>query len=429
MSLSRNLLVSLTGEAISKVPLYVFEFVLASLLVIDDYAQWAVLALFYRFSAYAHLGILSYLNKRYPLLLGRGYAVAKKNIVKNANASINLLLVCFLLVALVFFIFGYISILELIVFATLIVVQIYTFCQSMARNDGDFIAFVVGLLLFSCVQLIAALLLVEKYTVLGAVISVLIGYSTATLYYMFFSNVTYGFGLIKFNRFKRILKIGFTPFLLTVSVFVAQVADRISLVILDDKQQLAFYGFFALFMQLGIVIVNSVGKVIGPYIITLSGKKGVSSSISISVYNAYFIFIFYFIFSGGCYFFGDMVINEYFEKFQGGMLGVYNYATIGLIMAVCMGFYPQIVATSNESKVIKLNLVFSAILISTIYFVASRFDGYVVYSLASLVLNFIFALVMIKLISHTLGAGLIRVSSMISFMAINTLLVNFYVWY
>jgi O-antigen/teichoic acid export membrane protein len=427
-SLKRGLLISLSGEALSKIPLYAFEFILASWLTLNDYAEWAALFLIFRFAPYCHLGALSYFNKRYPFLAGRELYFAKERVKLNTNLAINTVIIAIATFGLLFFISGYISAIQFFVICILIIMQMYTYCQSVVRNDGDFRAFTVGLLLFSFCQLLVALLLLDRFGILGATFSVFCGYLIAVIYYLFVVKVAYRLKLIRWRVLKRLLRVGFTPFLLTISAFLLQVSDRIALFFLDDIQKLAFYGFFALFMQLGIVIVNSAGKVLGPYILNLGGRKDVASTLYISIYNSYFIFIFYFLFSIGCYFLGDIILEAYFVNFTGSVIGVYNYATIGFMMAICMSFYPQLIVANKEFVVIVLNLCFSLILIVSIYYVAQAFSNYLAFTRASLLLNSIFSLVFLLFVERTLRVKLAKVKLVVSLMLVNTLLVNLYVW-
>ena len=87
-NVARNLVVSLSGEFLSKIPLYLFEFLLASWLLVNEYAEWAVMILFVRMGPYLHLGALSYFNKCYPLLIGEGSQV-QYLVIKETSGIIN----------------------------------------------------------------------------------------------------------------------------------------------------------------------------------------------------------------------------------------------------------------------------------------------------------------------------------------------------
>ena len=60
LRIKRDLIVTVTIELLTKIPLYGFEFLLASWLVLNQYAEWVALGLIYRVAPYAHFGALSY---------------------------------------------------------------------------------------------------------------------------------------------------------------------------------------------------------------------------------------------------------------------------------------------------------------------------------------------------------------------------------
>ncbi len=428
MKLRRGLTFSLAGEFLSKFPLYGFEFVLASTLALHDYAKWTALLIFIRFAPYCHFGALSYFNKRYPFYNGKQLLKAKNRVSNQTNFAINSILLIMLGLALLSFFFSLISIDELLIILAVLLTQIYAFCQSKVRNNGDFASFSIGLLLFACVQFLASLVLVKNLNVLGGILSVFIGYIVAVSYYLFTTQCKYRFVLMPIKKLYKILKLGTTPFLLTISAFFIQIADRIALVFADNEKNLAFYGFFSIFMQLGIVIVNSTGKVLGPYILTKSSEKNVISTIKISVYNCYFIFGFYLCFSLFIYAFGNLFIDRYFSNFSGSILGLYNYAIVGFVLAIGLVFYPQLISVNREKYIIGLNVVFGLILLFSIYLTSKNIEGVGGFSLTSLTINSMLTLLFIHYVEKSLGFKLFNVRLIVFFILLNTYIVNIYVW-
>lgn len=386
------------GELLAKIPLYGFEFLLASWLVINQYAEWAALGLIYRMAPYAHLGGLSYFNKRYPLLLGKGQTLAAKNLHYHTSHAINAIILSIALLAFFLFFFQQFGLVVLLTVLTVLVMQIFTYCQAKLRNEGDFLAYTLGLLIFSLLQFCIAYFTVKKYGVLAGVLSTFFAYFFAVLYYLMIARVNYLFFLPKTKRLIRVLRLGWAPFLLTISAFLIQVSDRVALVLLNDKTKLAFYGFFALFLQLGIVMINALGKVLGPYIIFLSGKKRPEDTLFLSLSTCYAIILLYIFLSFFLRWQGENLLNHFFPSFTGSLLGVFIYATIGVLLSLSLAFYPQLMAASKEALIIKMNLGYFFLSTSIIYFLGRVFPGFAAYSFASLGMNFLYSMIFIKII-------------------------------
>ncbi|MGI1677497.1 MAG: hypothetical protein K6L75_02085 [Cellvibrionaceae bacterium] len=426
--MKKSLFISLVGEFLSKFPLFGFEFLLAAKLSLYDYAFWSSLLLLYRFSPYLHFGVLSYFNKRYPLMLGRNRQESKKRIARQVNKSINLIALLIFILAILFLFLDIINFKHFIVIVTISFIQIYTYSQAVLRNEGEFLHFTIGLLLFSGFQFIFSLVMVDEIGIWGAILSVFFGYLVSILYYVKISNVDFNWGMIRLNDLIRITKLGLVPFLLTISAFFVQVSDRIALFIVDDTTLMASYGFFAIFLQLGIVMVNSIGKVMSPYIITKVGRDGASSTLSLCIYNVYIICFVYLIFFMGCYLYGDFFVNKFFQNFSGSILGVLNYGTVGFLLAIGLTFYPQLIAVNKEKTVIYLNFISSAFLVVAVYFGATLFKGYLVFSSLSLLINSCVVYLLVLLLEKKLEVNLKSVKLIVAVIFVNTFFVGQYVW-
>ena len=426
LRLKRDLILTVIVELLTKIPLYGFEFLLASWLVIDQYAEWAALGLIYRIAPYAHLGALSYFNKRYPVLLGAGNTLAAKKIKHHTNSVINVLMLLFFSICVLFFLLGYLNSTAFVVFCGVLTMQIFTYCQAKVRNEGDFAAYAIGLIVFSLIQFSVAYFTIRKYGVFAGVMSTFLAYLGAVFYYIVVLKIDYLFFIPKRRNFNRVIKLGWAPFLLTISSFLTQISDRVALVCVDDDTKLAFYGFFALFFQIGIVAINSLGKVLGPYILHLSGRKKLSDTLSISLNTCYIILGLYFCMNLTLLIGGDWFIHQYFVKFTGGLLGVYNYATIGILLSLTLAFYPQLIVACKEFTVIKINVGYFLFSVTVIYFLAKHFPGFFIYSLGSFLMNVVYSVILLTVIENVLDKRIYVVRFTILFIFVSTLLVNYY---
>ena len=425
--LKRNLIVTVIIELLAKIPLYGFEFLLASCLVLDQYAEWAALGLIYRMAPYAHLGALSYFNKRYPVLLGAGHVSAAKKIKHHTNSVVNLLLIFCFALSLLLYLFKVISSPAFFVICGVLVMQIFTYCQAKVRNEGNFSAYSIGLILFSIIQFLIAYYTVNKYGVFAGVMSTFLAYLAAVLYYILVLKIDYLYFIPKQRNFIRVLKLGWAPFLLTISSFMTQAADRVALVMVDDDSKLAFYGFFSLFFQIGIVAINSLGKVLSPYIMHLSGREKLSSTLSISINTCYLIVALFLGMNLMLLMFGNWFIEQYFEKFSGGLLGVYNYATIGILLSLTMAFYPQLIIACKELIIIRINIIYFCLSFIVIYILAKHYEGFYIYSLGSFLMNMVYTVVLFWVIERVVDRKIGVVRLTLLFIFISTVAVNYWI--
>lgn len=421
----QDLIVTVIVELLAKIPLYVFEFLLASWLVLNDYAEWTALGLIYRMAPYAHLGALSYFNKRYPVILGAGKRAAAEKIQRHTNKIFNGLVLFFLGVSLFLFFLNVINTLTFIAICGVLSIQIYSYCQALVRNEGEFFAYGMGLILFSMFQLLIAYFTVQRYGVIAGAFSTFLGYSMAIFYYLFILRMKYEFYLPKRKNFNRVIKMGWPPFLLTVSSFLVQVSDRFALVCVDDDSKLAFYGFFALFFQIGIIAINAIGKVLSPYIFHLSGKNKRMDTLSISINTCKIILGLYVCMNIALLIGGRALIDTYFPTFTGGLIGVYNYASMGILMSLTLTFYPQLIIACKEHVIVKINFIYFILSFTIIYFLAKFSTGFWIYSLGSFLINMLYSGVLFSVIEKVVQKKITIVRFMICFMGMATLLVNY----
>lgn len=421
----QDLILTVMIEFLTKVPLYAFEFLLASCLVLNDYAEWTALGLIYRSAPYMHLGALSYFNKRYPVLLGAGKKRAAEKIQQHTNHIFNALILSFFVLSFLLYVFKFISTLTFVAIGGVLMIQIYAYCQALIRNEGEFYAYAVGLILFSMFQWLIAYFTVQTYGVLAAAFSTFFAYFIAVFYYLFMLKLKYEFDLPKPENLKRVLRMGWAPFLLTISSFLVQISDRFALVCVNDDSKLAFYGFFALFFQIGIVMINAIGKVLSPYIFHLSGKKNVSDTLAVSLNTCSMVMVLYLLMSLVLWVGGHALIDRYFPMFSGGLIGVYNYASIGILMSLTLAFYPQLIVANQEWIVVKMNLFFFTSSFIVIYFLAKYSNGFWLYSIGSFLMNLFYSGVIFRVIEKVVQRKLFSVRWMMACMGIITLMANY----
>ncbi len=371
-----HLVYTVLVELLTKIPMYGFEFILASWLSMTQYAEWTGLVFIYRLAPYAHLGALSYFNKRYPFLLGGSHHRAARQVEFQVNQVINSLLFLILFMLAASFYLNELTPTLFMVFCGVFIMQIFTYAQAKLRNEKKFVAYAVGLILFSATQFFVAFFTVKQFGVFAAACSMFVAFLIPVLFYLWVTKINYHFTLPRLKNVIRVLKLGLPPFLLTVSSFIVQITDRAALLLVQDTKKLAFYGFFAIFFQIGILAVNSLGKVLGPYIFHLSGQNQQDKTLIVSLYTCYIIFALYLLSSIVILTLGDVIINYYFLTYSGSTLGVYNYNTIGMVISLPLAFYPQLMVAGKEFLIVRINFICAVINFITVYFLAHYFDGF-----------------------------------------------------
>ncbi|NGN98466.1 hypothetical protein G5S52_12650 [Grimontia sp. S25] len=404
---------------------------MVSTLTVADYGKWTAVYFFVRLSPYLHFGALSYFNKRYPYTLGK--QISTKNVENFTKTSLKLIAYLILLVGSisVFFVEEplYCFLLSLVATSMLL----YTFYQSKFRCDGRFYYYTSGLILYAFSQLILAYILVSRYGIAGGLVSILLAYTFAVMFYYLIDrkvkrNWSDDRNPLRIKRLRKVVTIGWPYFLLTISSFIVQSSDRIALILYGNDIKLAYYGFFFIFMQIGIIFINSVGKIIGPGIINLIGGGEIKNVDNIENRTLFSIMLMHFVLCIFWILFGDLIINSYFGKFNGSTPGAFSYYCIGIMSSISIIFYPKIVALNKERFLIGFNIIHSLFLTSILYIFLLYSDGVFNYAYMSIIINFIFYTLFFIVTSKLFYINLKKVLFANTLVFISFIGFFFYVW-
>ncbi|MFD0673666.1 lipopolysaccharide biosynthesis protein [Cohnella sp. GCM10027633] len=356
----KGIIHSLSGDFLSKIPMYLAELILASALNTRTYGLWTSLQAGLRFLLYAHLGLLSAYNKVAPLQ----HQSHKKEGEKLNNVVQSYMLILggtfLLIIALIALIsvrkpvgsFGWEQWLAFGVIGFLI--QSYSYHQARLKNETNYFRMSMGLLIYSFSYLIFVYLLASKWQLTGALVAILIAYLLSTLYYQFRRKIQLDFDI---TVLKRLLVSGALPFFFTIVNFLLQMTDRIVIMIGANIEMLALYGFAYLANQVVLLMVNAIDRVFSTFSLRMQGSGDYDQAASLSLHSMWITAIGAAIAFGGYYFFGDLLIHSYFSKYAEAiqpifymMIGVYFFSSVQPTFSFIMGH-------NGEKRLIAIHII------------------------------------------------------------------------
>lgn len=407
------------GEFVAKALQFVFEFMLVRMLAQAELASWVVFSFVLRFSPYASFGCLSYLNKFYPLQSED--VVAQAEIKEKVQQNIFLISVFFFIAS---FVFAFIFLtssesvhfdVAMSLFVMSLILQ-YTFFQSLLRNKFEFERYIAGLLLFCVAQLSAALILYKYFSFHGIYYGILLAYILTILYYWLATKSKFTLALNQF--YLDVIKSGLPPFLLTIVSFLFQSIDRIALIIYSNEAFLASYAVFFIFYQLGLILVNTAGKVISPFFLSQADEKKADFMIFgffLLFTVLYFIFLCCFLLWGG--YFLEFFLPNYAHLFK----EIFIYLVIGYLVAYSQIYFNELVKRSKEILVVVLTISLSGVglcVLSYTLFLRSNLNDFVE---VSLVVNLVYCVCITILVGSVKNSSFENIFIMCLFPTIATL--------
>lgn len=390
--LEKALYVVFTAEAITKLVALMFDVMLASLLAISDYAEWSALYMLVKLSPYFHFGALSYFNKRYPLVLGRRDHEKADVIFTWVGGIISYLAISIFFIFIFLFLLGFVSLRYFLLSSTVPLVLFFSLFQAKLRCDGRFLEYSIGSVMQSIFMLLLCFFLLDELGVEGILLSVALSYFVSNGYY-YSKEHSFFFFNCKWTVVKRVLFLGAPSLLVAVSSFFVQFSDRVALIVVGSDKQLAYYGFYFLFAQVSIVFVNTLGKVLGPYVVFLHGARKVSSQSEANIGsvlegNLKAVVMVACIFSVLVAIFFDDLASIYFTNYVDGRIGAICYVFVGANISLAMVIYPYLISLGKEYDLIIFNL-FHCLMAALVVTVTVAYDQSItVFSLASLVVSF-----------------------------------------
>lgn len=348
-----------------------------------------------RFAPYVSFGNVSYINKYLPISMKDDNASAKiqTDTFSNINGLFVLMTVLSLLVSLFGAAVGEVVYLSYAVgLITVAVILLSTYFQSVARNTLQFDVYIKGVLIFVIMQLFLGWWMSIAWGVWGVYVAILISYLLSLWFYFKAFGGCLKFVVIPcFNL--RPFRLGFPPFLLTISAFLLQASDRIALVVFGETQFLVNYGVCFLFYQLGVIVVNTVGKVVSPYFLSAQSDRAAATMLdwfafAISCVSVMFI-VFYSLFGGV---FLSYLLPEYVELNS----SIFIYVVVGFVMSIGQVYFNQLIKISRELYAVCVSLLFALLNFSLVYYFASLGSSFETLVYVSLLVNSIFSVVLMS---------------------------------
>ena len=233
------------GEICSKLIVYCAEFFLIARLPVAAYGTWTGVQTITRAFPYLHAGSLSAYSKHVPLLDGAG----RSDDSSQLDICIGSFLRCVGLGAVALSILamwsgGGLLLPELGFFEWLCIggvaaaTQSFAYHQARLRAEMSFVRLNVGVLVHAVLFATVTAILLPRMQATGALIGLLTAYTGAAAWY--------GAGIprrfrLEYSELKRILVLGFAPFLLVVTHFLLHTGERFVLLASGNRELMAMY--------------------------------------------------------------------------------------------------------------------------------------------------------------------------------------------
>lgn len=350
LSFTNAMALVFVSDFVSKIALLFLDgFIIASLPA-DQIAIFLLFSFFIRFAPYSGFGTISYITKVLPQAHEQS---DQQQVVLNASRMVFLLAAIYFGVALLLF---YISasgdiseIAQLaIAFLAISLILIMTMQQTVSRSLFAFPVYVVSQMLQAILALGLGLFLIPPFGINGLYTAVLMSYGGAIIVWWLLSpqklwpSASTSFTL---SDLMLPLRAGGWFFLLTISLFFIQSLDRFAVLQLGDVQAQTMFGVGFLFYQMGIIVINSIGKVAGPMIISGQSKfseRQSTNMLCLFCLAAYFlVFLFYLAVS-------TAAADRIPIRFQAAQDVATYYLTSGFITALGLALVPELLKNNSE---------------------------------------------------------------------------------
>lgn len=217
------------------------------------------------------------------------------------------------------------------------------------------------------------------------------------------------------------MKKGFPPFLLTIVAFLFQSIDRVTLIAYSNEGFLAYYAACFIFYQLGLIIVNTAGKVISPFFLSQideSKSNVIMLGFLIIFSTLYFVFLMFFLVFGE--YFLNVLLSDYAHLYR----EIFIYMVVGYLVAYSQIYFNELVKRSKEIWAVITTCVFVVFgLVSLVYILFNSNDFYRFVEV-SLAINFFYCIAIICLVAKVKKSprSLVAVMFFFPVIAVSTIL-------
>ena len=396
LKILRNIFV---GEFLVKVLQFSFEILVVKFILVSSLPAWAIYSFILRFAPYCTFGSISYLNKFYPYYTANKDEELSRRCMDDTCSNVVIFSLLFfligiLLLAVSFFEYASESLTWYSLgFLSVSLVVYYTYLQSILRNTFNFAIYIYGFVMLSLVQILVLLLFIPTLTIYSVVFSVFSAYLLCNFYYVR-KLKQLGCSVFSLSFSLSAIKAGSAPFILSISIFLMQSSDRLALILTGDNDLLSGYVICFVFYQLGVVIVNTAGKVFSPFF--LASQDHDESTRYITLFARYFSLVFFSVF----------VLYYLFAAQLSSLLGqgkdIYSkeigiYLAIGYFSSYSQIFFNKMIKLSKEGVGVTVSLFFSFLNAVAVYYFAVNGEVFLMICVASLVVNFLYCLVTVSL--------------------------------
>lgn len=383
------------GEFIVKVFQFSFEFLVVRYISKSSLSAWAIYSFILRFAPYCTFGSISYLNKFYPQYAANGDEELSCKCINNTCSNVVFFTMIFFLIGLCLLVLYFFNrnavsfIWYALGFISISFIVYYTYLQSILRNTFNFTIYVYGFVLLSFVQVSVLFFFIPDLTIYNVVFSIFLAYLLCIFYYLRYL-LRFGCSVFSIGFSFSVIRSGLAPFILSMSIFLMQSSDRLALILIGNKDLLAGYVICFVFYQLGVVIVNTAGKVFSPFF--LASREHDESTRYITLFARYFSLVFFFIIL--LYYFFSAQIPSLFgqgKDMYSKEIGI--YLSIGFFSSYSQIFFNKMIKLSKENDAITVSVIFSILNILVVYYFAVNDKTFYIISIASLVVNFLYCFV------------------------------------
>lgn len=358
------------SDLVSKIILLFLDGLIIASLPEDQIAAFLLFSFFIRFAPYSGFGTISYITKILPQTHEHS---EQQQVILNASRLVFLLAAVYLSVALFLFLLsasGDITEAKqlAIAFLAISLILVMTMQQTVSRGLFEFPFYVVSQMLQAILALSLGLLLIPPFGLTGLYAAFLMSYGGAIMVWWLlcrqklWPSTSHSFTL---SELMLPLRTGGWFFLLTISLFFMQSLDRFAVLQLGDAHAQTMFGVGFLFYQMGIIVINSIGKVAGPMILSGKGKFSETQSSNmlclfcVAVYCL--VLLFYLAFA-------TVAADWVPMRFQAAQDIAIYYLTSGFITAFGLALVPQLLKRNGEKLLLLIVGTISVIVYAILTF-------------------------------------------------------------
>ena len=341
--------------------MYGAEFFILSRFSVVAYGTWSGIQTITRAFPYLHAGALSAYSKHVPLLDGAGRRDEAERFDVCVFSFVRCVSLAVIGVSVVtIFTIGNVVLSELaaidwlLIGAVAALNQNFAYQQARLRAEMSFVRLNFGVFLHAGLFAVLIGILVPYLHVTGALVAVVTAYLGATVWYRGDSKRRFH---LRYHELRRILVLGFAPFLLVITHFLLHTGERFVLLALGDRELLAMYGVAFMAAQTIFLVSHATGRTVSTPVLRALGtdrprlamRLACLSMQTIAIVAALAICVFAV--------FGPFMIASWIPEYRSSipailctMLGMSLFAAVQPAYAILMGL-------NLERSIIALNVV------------------------------------------------------------------------